>query len=204
MELGKILKSRVPWVVLAIASLFVCIIMVYAIRRDAEISFSRDEWLRICPKGNERIKELEERIAKVLGEFRSVSSKYEQIVKIVGADKEDGHGVVSAIQLMYARSRKLERDTNYSLSVIRSEVYQTRTINTQSLAMDQTTLDLYVNIQKFLRAVGIYNGEIDGDQAATCSAVRQFQAEYGLDVDGIIGEKTLAVMERVFEEAKSH
>lgn len=204
MELGKILKSRVPWVIFASASFFVCIVMVYAIRRDAEISFSRDEWLRICPKGNERIKELEERLAKVLGEYRSVSSKYEQIVKIVGADKEDGHGVVSAIQLMYARSRKLERDTNYSLSVIRSEVYQTRTINTQSLAMDQTTLDLYVHIQNFLRSVGVYNGEIDGDQAATCSAVRQFQAEYGLDVDGIIGEKTLDVMERVFEEAKSH
>lgn len=204
MELGKILKSRALCVVLTIVSLFVCVVIVYAIRRDAEISFSRDGLLRISPKGNERIKELEERLAKVLDEYRSISSKYEQIVKIVGADMENSDGVVSAIQLMYARFIDLKRDTNYSLSVIRSEVYRSRTINTQSLAMNQATVDLYIHIQKFFRAVGIYNGEIDGDQAVTCSAVRQFQAEYDLDVDGIIGEKTLAVMERVFEEAKEH
>ena len=204
MQIYKLLISKITLCFLVAVLLMICIVLSYAISREAEISFSKDDWLKITPKGNERIKELEDRLARMEEESRSIRSKYEQIVKIVGANKKDGNGVVSTIEMLCARAREVGRDTNYSLSVIRTEVYRTRTINTRSLAIDQATVDLYMHIQKFFRVVGIYNGKIDGDQAATCSAVRQFQAEYGLDVDGIIGEKTFAEMERVFEEAKSH
>jgi len=205
MAIGKLLTSKVTLTFLVVVLLMVCIFLGYAISRDAKISISKDRWLTITPKGNERIKELEERLAKLEEEHHIVSSKYARILKVVGADMKDGDNTaMEMITLMSVRSKELERDVKYSLSVIRTEVYRNRTINTQSLAMDQTVVDLYIHIQKFLRAVGIYNGQIDGDQAATCSAVRQFQAEYGLDVDGIIGEKTLAEMERVFKEAKSH
>ena len=194
METTKLLTSKITLYFLVVVLLIICSLLSYAIFREAEISSSKDCWLKITPKGNGRIEELEENLAGMTEKYRSVSSKYEQIAKIVGADKKEGDGVVSAVELMCVRERETGRDTNYSLSVIRTEVYRARTVNTRSPAIDQTAIGLYKHIQKFFRAVGIYNGKIDVHQAATCSAVMQFQAEYGLEVDGIIGEKTLGAM----------
>ena len=178
--------------------------MSYAISKDAEISCSKDCWFKITPKGNKKIKTLEDELNKIKEKYHSVNSKYEQIAKIVGADTDESNGVVSLIELMCVRERDVGRDANYSLSLIRTEVYRNRTINTQTFAFDKTTLELYKHIQKYFRVVGIYNGKINGEQQATCSAVRQFQAEHKLKVDGIIGEQTLSAMERAFEEARSH
>jgi murein L,D-transpeptidase YcbB/YkuD len=221
MGLGKILKSRAICLLLAIACLLACILMAYAISRDAEISFSKDKGLVICPKGNARIEELERNLAasvpvtkytdldaryqRLEAEYRSVSAKYAKILKVVGADVRNGDDTaLETITLMAVRSKELARDVNVSLSVIRTEVSRNRSIRTQSPADDQTTIDLYMHIQKFFRSIGIYTGPINGDQAATCLAVRDFQAKYGLDVDGKIGTQTLSAMEAVFDDAESH
>ena len=124
---------------------------------------------------------------------------------VAGVDLSEGEDVaIRMLEMLAVRSKEVERDMSVSLSVIRVEVMLGRTINTNSLAMDETRLGLHMDIQKFLRCLGIYNGEIDGEQVSTCRAVRQFQDKYGLDIDGIIGQNTLEAMEKAFEQAKSH
>ena len=111
---------------------------------------------------------------------------------------------IRRLEMLAARSREIEPDMSVALSVIRLEVTRGRTINTNSRAMDEKRRDLYMDIQKLLRCIGVYNGEIDGEQTSTCHAVKNFQEAHGLVPDGIIGQKTLVSMEEAFEKAKSH
>ena len=51
-------------------------------------------------------------------------------------------------------------------------------------------------LQRKLKALGFYNGVIDGDYGvATKTAVTNFQRAYGLTADGVAGEKTLEALE---------
>ena len=111
---------------------------------------------------------------------------------------------IRKLEMLAARSREAERDMRVSLSVIRLEVIRGRTINTNSRDMDETRRGLYMDIQKFMTCIGIYNDEINGKQGDTCGAVKKFQKKYGLVDDGIVGQRTLAAMEKAFEKAKSH
>lgn len=219
----KLLGSRPILASLLSVQLFVIILLVYSILRDAEISLSRNwrvGWLRINPKENQRIMELEKQLANSVDiarhnklqqqhyrleeEYRRLRSEYSNIAKIVNADNHDADAMAQKITLLAARSKQLERDVRLSVSVVRSEVFRGRSINTNRPSIDEKTRELYAHIQKLLCLLGVYNGEIDGDQATTCYAVRKFQREYGLKDDGIIGHRTFDTMERAFEEAKSH
>lgn len=53
-------------------------------------------------------------------------------------------------------------------------------------------------LQRMLRTRGFEPGEIDGDFGAkTEGAVRAFQSDHGLDVDGIVGPKTWDALRQV-------
>jgi murein L,D-transpeptidase YcbB/YkuD len=210
----------------ALAFVLVCVVLlflffVYAVSRDAQIIRSKDGVIRVIPNGNERIEQLETLLSQSVSqdEFHRLEAKYQhlgreyqiassrvtRLLAAAGVDMSEGEDVaVRRIEMLAARSRDTERDMSVSLSVIRHEVTLGRTINTNSLATDVRTRGLCMDIQKFLRCVGAYNGEISGEQAATCRAVKQFQKKNGLTADGIIGRKTLKAMERAFEAAESH
>ncbi|MBR4068124.1 MAG: peptidoglycan-binding protein [Clostridia bacterium] len=55
--------------------------------------------------------------------------------------------------------------------------------------------DPVVEMQQRLKELGFYDGECDGDYGpGTQSAVRLFQSQHGLTVDGAAGEKTLGML----------
>lgn len=55
--------------------------------------------------------------------------------------------------------------------------------------------DSVVDMQRRLKELGFYDGECDGDYGpGTLSAVRLFQSQHGLTVDGAAGEKTLGML----------
>ncbi len=59
------------------------------------------------------------------------------------------------------------------------------------------------NVQKKLKDLGFYKGNVDGDfGAATEKAVKAFQKQYGLTVDGKVGSATLAKLSSAKATAK--
>lgn len=210
----------------ALAFILVCIVLLflfflYAVSRDAEIIRSKDGMVRIIPKGSGRIEQLEKlllqsvskdehqrlkgRYSLLENEYQIACSRVSRLLAASGVDLTEGENVaIRRIEMLAARLNVLGHDMIVSLAVIRNEVSHGITINTNSRDMDETRRGLYMDIQKFLRCIGVYNGEIDGNQADTCRAVKRFQKKYELKDDGIIGQKTFAAMEKAFEEAKSH
>lgn len=62
----------------------------------------------------------------------------------------------------------------------------------------QTRKERNKSLQRRLKAAGLYKGEIDGILGRqTGEAVKALQRKYNLDVDGIIGQNTMAVLDRV-------
>ncbi|MCD8511473.1 MAG: cell wall hydrolase [Bacillus sp. (in: Bacteria)] len=65
------------------------------------------------------------------------------------------------------------------------------------------TGDDVVELQARLQWIGFYNGNIDGVFGwGTYWAVRNYQSEFGMDVTGLVGEKTKAMLERSTEYDK--
>jgi len=215
------LTSRGALAVILVGVILLFLFFLYAVSRDAEIIWSRDGVVRIIPQGSGRLKQLEKllsdsvskdeyqrlegRYKHLENEYQIASSRVSRLLAAAGVDLSKGEDpAIRKLEMLAARSREAERDMRVSLSVIWLEVIRGRTINTNSRAMDEARRGLYMDIQKFLRCIGVYNDEINGKQADTCGAVKKFQKKYGLVDDGIIGQKTLAAMENVFEDAKSH
>jgi len=218
--IGK-LTSRGALAVILVVAVFIFFFLLYAVSRDAEIIWSKDGVVKIIPQGSMRIKQLEKllfgsvskdeyqrleaRYNHLESEYRIVCSRVNRLLAAAGVDLSKGEDVaIRKLEMLAARSKKTERDMNVSLSTIRIEVMLGMTINTNSHDMNETILGLYMDIQKFFKCIGVYNGKIDGDQAATCQAVKKFQKKYGLKEDGIIGPNTFSAMKQAFEEAKSH
>ena len=58
------------------------------------------------------------------------------------------------------------------------------------------------NIQTALKNAGFYKGEIDGDVGPlTKQAIREFQAENNLVIDGIVGPKTWEVLAKYLPQS---
>ncbi|MCK4914184.1 MAG: peptidoglycan-binding protein [Planctomycetes bacterium] len=221
--LKKLTSKGVLAVVLVFIFTLFCLLF-YAVSRDAEIHFSKISKkgvFEIIPKGSDRIRELEEELGKSVSlvKYDKLKKQYQQLsdknlvldsrlkrfLAASGVDVSDGEEVATRkLVFLAARSREIERDIHVSLSLIRVEIARGRAINTNSCDMDDVTRGLYMDIQKFFRCVGIYNGEINGDQVDTCNTVREFQSKYGLEEDAIIGRKTFIAMEQAFEEAKTY
>ncbi|MGM8213990.1 spore cortex-lytic enzyme [Bacillaceae bacterium W0354] len=62
-----------------------------------------------------------------------------------------------------------------------------------------------IELQARLQYIGFYNGKIDGVFGwGTYWAVRNFQYEFGLEVDGLVGQKTKETLRRVTKYDKQH
>ncbi|MFA5238548.1 MAG: peptidoglycan-binding domain-containing protein [Phycisphaerae bacterium] len=219
METIKLLSNKIVLGFFAFLFLFVCIVLLYAISRDAELSFSKDKWLTITPKGSAQIQELKQKVdnsvsvaeynklenkyQKLEKEHQELSRKLNQIEQSVLPTAENDQAIVPRIQLLCFRARDLDQNIEYSYSVIRSEITRNGTINTKRPAKQQERKDLYQHIQKCLSSIGAYNGECNGDQSVTCNAVMDFQASNKLMVDGIIGKNTWKAIEKNFEKEKA-
>lgn len=221
MKILEKLTSRGTLAFILIVAVFLFSFLLYAVSRDAEIILSKDGVVKIIPQGSARIKQLEKllfgsvskdeyqrleaRYSYLENEYRIACSRVNRLLAAAGVDLSEGEGAaIRKLEMLAARSKEVEHDMSVSLAVIRYGVMRGRTINTNSRAMDEMRRGVYMDIQKFLRCIGVYNGEIDGNQVATCRAVKKFQEKYGLTVDGMIGQNTLAAMEKAFEAAKSH
>lgn len=59
----------------------------------------------------------------------------------------------------------------------------------------ETTYSQNIAIQQRLKDLGYYNGEIDGDMNwQTVQAIKDFQFDYGITVDGIVGPETARLL----------
>lgn len=59
-----------------------------------------------------------------------------------------------------------------------------------------------ISIQKALKNLGLYSGEIDGNIGPkTKEAIRDFQTQNGLEADGKVGPKTWAILKKALENA---
>ncbi len=73
-----------------------------------------------------------------------------------------------------------------------SEAFSNRTLQRGSSGDD------VIELQARLQYIGFYKGKIDGIFGwGTYWAVRNFQSDYGLDIDGLVGAETKAVLNRV-------
>ncbi len=81
--------------------------------------------------------------------------------------------------------------SNYEQDQV-SEAFSARTLQKGSSGDD------VIELQARLQYIGFYNGKIDGIFGwGTYWAVRNFQKDYGLDIDGLVGQETKATLNRV-------
>jgi hypothetical protein len=101
------------------------------------------------------------------------------------------------------RDTRLEDDILYSRCVIEHELAMNGTINTTRMGSDKHRQEINKHIQKYLVAIGFYNGDINGDPSVTSTIVMSFQTSRHLKVDGIIGRNTWRKILEEFELKKS-
>ncbi len=85
-----------------------------------------------------------------------------------------------------------------ALLAVLAEIQQHGTINTALDAKQSSRQFLYKQIQVLLQAIGSYSGDITGAQTNTLMAVKAFQTENQLKVDGKVGLKTYMGMAKRF------
>lgn len=85
-----------------------------------------------------------------------------------------------------------------ALVAVLVEIQQHGTINTALDAKQSPRQFLYKQIQVLLQAIGSYSGDITGAQTNTLMAVKAFQTENQLKVDGKVGLKTYMGMAKRF------
>lgn len=188
-KVGSLLKSKATWWFITLV--LVAVVLLYAISRNMGIWFyAKEKGLQLTPLGSERIQQLEDTIERLKNENDELLKKHKDLE--------------TKYNLLLAKKRAQNTDIRYSCYVIQREIDLNGTINTATQEYDEETVELYKHIQKVLRAIGSYNGEINGDRATTYFAVIAFQKGNDLKVDGIIGKNTCYTMFRKFEDEKQH
>ena len=79
-------------------------------------------------------------------------------------------------------------------NIISVELATTGSIDTNLPSPDDSTKDVYKCVQVCLKAIGCYDGGIDGDPTRTKEATTKFQRDNKLKVDGKIGRDTWRTM----------
>ncbi|MCD4830594.1 MAG: peptidoglycan-binding protein [Anaerohalosphaeraceae bacterium] len=214
----QLLKSNKFWIFLTILLFVACIFLSYAIYKEAEISSSKDCWLKTTPMGNEKIEELEQIVKSSIGkeaynklliehekikaEHKSSNNELLKIANLVAPSEGNLKLVFPKILELFTRTIDLEKDVKFSFSIVRSELDRNGTINTKCPAEESGKKELYKHIQKCLSVIGTYNSEFNGNQVETRNAVMEFQLSNNLKVDGIIGKNTWASIIIKFEQEK--
>jgi peptidoglycan hydrolase-like protein with peptidoglycan-binding domain len=75
-------------------------------------------------------------------------------------------------------------------------------INTALDEKSNARKDLYRQIQTILNVIDAYEGPIRSDKASTLAAVKAYQTQNKLTVDGKIGIKTFMTMIKAFQQKR--
>ncbi len=93
------------------------------------------------------------------------------------------------------QGREEQRDSIWQCCyTISMEIALHGSIDTKVPGNDVHTKEAYRAIQIFLNVIGYYDGQLDGDQGRTKTALDRFQNENGLRVDSKLGRKTFRAM----------
>ena len=101
---------------------------------------------------------------------------------------------ISNIRSRCDQTTGIQPETFTSLFNLLAELQDNGVIHTGYVVDTPKRADLYRDIQQCLKAIDAYQGLVNGDQKTTESAVKAFQTQRGLAVDGKIGMKTFQSM----------
>jgi murein L,D-transpeptidase YcbB/YkuD len=107
--------------------------------------------------------------------------------------------VIEKITTLCKESQDVNRINVGALLTVLREIQQQDVINASLEAQEETRQSLYKKIQVVLHAIDSYSGPITNEQGKTLQAVKDFQAQNGLKVDGKIGLKTFMRIVEQFE-----
>ena len=143
------------------------------------------------------------RVGSAGDEVKRLQTRLNELGYYAGAiDGQYGQGTADAVKLFQSQHNLIAdglagSDTRSILYGQNAEMY----IPTPTPSPMPTLLkkgndgEAVRDLQKRLKELGYYNGSVDGDfGGGTQEAVRLFQSQSGLDVDGIAAEKTLSLL----------
>jgi murein L,D-transpeptidase YcbB/YkuD len=103
------------------------------------------------------------------------------------------------IQSLCNAVRQVNQENVTALLAVLVEIQQNGVINTGLEAKDPARQTLYQQIQTILNQIDAYPGPIRSDQASTMAAVKAYQTQNKLKVDGKIGINTFMTMVQSFQ-----
>ena len=102
---------------------------------------------------------------------------------------------------MWKEMKKQCNSIWYSCYMISTELSRSVSVDTNMRVSDEDRKEVYRCVQLCLNVIGYYNGEIDGDQGRTNSALINFQTNNGLKTDGKVGRQTWrAILKMIAQE----
>ncbi len=106
---------------------------------------------------------------------------------------------ISKIQTLCDASQKVNQDNVGALLAVLVQIQKNGVINTALDAKTASRKTLYRQIQTILNQIDAYAGPIRSDRASTVAAVKAYQTQKKLKVDGKIGINTFMTMVQSFQ-----
>ncbi|NQV31961.1 MAG: peptidoglycan-binding protein [Phycisphaeraceae bacterium] len=106
---------------------------------------------------------------------------------------------ISKIQRLCDVAQKVNQDNVSALLAVLVEIQKNSVINTALDAKSASRKALYSRIQTILNQIDAYNGPIRSDKTSTLAAVKAYQTQNKLKVDGKIGINTFMTMVKAFQ-----
>jgi peptidoglycan hydrolase-like protein with peptidoglycan-binding domain len=109
---------------------------------------------------------------------------------------------ISKIQRLCDVTQQVNQNNVSALLSVLVEIQKSSVINTALDAKSNARKDLYRQIQTILHVIDAYEGPIRSDKASTLTAVKAYQTQNKLTVDGKIGIKTFMTMIKAFQQKR--
>lgn len=211
-EIGKFLRSQISGIfkrkwAYPITLVVVMILPIYAISKKMGVTVTWEGWkpnISIESGSNVNVMgpvieqemvskhryELEigkrEQIQKAFREFKEKAVEVSRLPKELQGTPDE---VVAKITEMWKEMEKQCNSIWYSCYMISTELSRSVLVDTNIHVSDEDRKEVYRCVQHCLNVIGYYNGEIDGDQGRTNSAVINFQTDHSLKSEGKHGER---------------
>ncbi|MCP4449994.1 MAG: peptidoglycan-binding protein [Planctomycetes bacterium] len=109
---------------------------------------------------------------------------------------------IGKIQRLCDVAQQVNQDNVSALLAVLVEIQKNSVINTALDAKSAARKNLYRQIQTLLREIDAYGGPVRSDKTSTLAAVKAYQTQSKLKVDGKIGINTLMTMVRTFQKKR--
>jgi hypothetical protein len=109
---------------------------------------------------------------------------------------------ISKIQRLCDVTQQVNQNNVSALLAVLVEIQKSSVVNTALDAKSNARKDLYRQIQTILHVIDAYEGPIRSDKASTLAAVKAYQTQSKLQVDGKIGINTLMTMVKTFQQKR--